>query len=146
MDHVKYLGISWYYHISQLSNKLSRSYGVMYKLRKYIPKQTLLSVYHSIFYSHLTYACQVWSLTTQHNIDTIKILQNKCLRIINFAPFNSHTNNLFNSDKLERMKSVFEFKTNSLLLDLNNSFQENKTINCHITCNVVKEGSYIPQI
>ena len=83
-DHVKYLGIfldknlAWDYHISQLSNKLSRSNGVMYKLRKYIPKQTLLSVYYSIFYySHLTYACQVWSLTTQHNIDTIKILQKK---------------------------------------------------------------------
>ena len=82
-DHVNYLGIfldknlAWNYHISQLSNKLSRSNGVMYKLRKYIPKQTLLSVYHSIFYSHLTYACQVWSLTTQHNIDTINILKKK---------------------------------------------------------------------
>ena len=96
----------------------------MYKLRKYIPKQTLLSIYHSIFYADLTYGCQVWSLTTQHNIDTIKILQKKCVRIINFAPFNGHTNILFNSDKLlkfqdiikfEQMKLVFEFKTNIYL-------------------------------
>ena len=152
-DHVKYLGIfldknlAWDYHISQLSNKLSRSNGVMYKLRKYIPKQTLLSVYYSIFYSHLIYACQVWSLTTQHNIDTIKILQKKCVRIINFASFNGHTNILFNSDKLlkfqdsikfEQMKLVFEFKTNTLPLDLNNLFQENKEINCHLTRNVAK--------
>ena len=155
-DHVKYLHI---YHISQLSNKLSQSNGVMtpfdrlYKLRKYIPKQTLLSVYYSIFYSHLTYACQVWSLTTQHNIDTIKIIQKKCVRIINFAPFNGHTNILFNSDKLlkfqdiikfEQMKLVFEFKTNTLPLDLNNLFQENKEINCHLTHNVAKNGLYIP--
>ena len=160
-DHVKYLGIflgknlAWDYHISQLSNKLSRSNGVMYKLRKYIPKQTLLSVYYSIFYSHLTYACQVWSLTTQHNIDTIKILHTKCVRIINFAPFNGHTNILFNSDKLlkfqdiikfEQMKLVFEFKTNTLPLDLNNLFQENKEINGHLTRNVAKKGLYIPQI
>ena len=80
-DHVKYLGIfldknlAWDYHISQLSNKFSRSNDVMFKLRKFIPKQTLLSVYHSIFYSHLTYEGQVWSLTTQHNIDTINILK-----------------------------------------------------------------------
>ena len=127
----------------------------MYKLRKYIPKQTLLSTYHSIFYSHLTYACQVWSLTTQHNIDTMKILQKKCVRIINFAPFNGHTNILFNSDKLlkfqdiikfEQMKLVFEFKTNTLPLDLNNLFQENKEINCHLTRNVAKKELYIPQI
>ena len=98
---------------------------------------------------------QVWSLTTQHNIDTINILQQKCLRIINFATFNSHTNTLFNRDKLlkfqdiiklEQMQLVFEFKTNSLPLDLNNLFQENKEINCHLTRNVVKEGLYIPQI
>ena len=134
-DHVKYLvvfldkNLAWDYQISQLSNILSRSNDVLYKLRKYIPKQTLLSVYYSIFYSHLTYACQVWSLTTQQNIDAIKILQRKCLRIINFAPYNSHTNILFSNDKLlkfrdiiklEQMKIIFEFKRNSLPLDLNN--------------------------
>ena len=159
-DHVKYLGVfldknlAWDYQISQLSNKLSRSSGVLYKLRKYIPKQTLLSVCYSIFYSHLTYACQVWSLTTQQNIDAIEILQKKCLRIINFAPYNSHTNILFSNDKLlkfqdiiklEQMKIIFEFKRNSLPLDLNNLFQENKEINCHFTQNVTK-GLFIPQI
>ena len=44
------------------------------------------------------------------------------------------------------MKIIFEFKSNSLPLDLNNLFQENKEINCHFTCNVIKEGLYIPQI
>ena len=66
------------------------------------------------------------------------------MRIINFAPFNGHTNILFNSDtllkfqdiiKFEQMKLVFEFKTNTLPLDLNNLFQE---INC-LTRNVAKK-------
>ena len=99
-DNVKYLGIfldknlSWDYQITQLSKKLSRANGVLFKLRKY-PKITITSVYYSIFYSHLTYACQVWCLTTQHNLDIINILQKKCLRIFNFAAFNSHTNDIF---------------------------------------------------
>ena len=98
----------------------------MYKLRKYIPKQTLLSVYHSIFYSHLTYACQVWSLRTQHNIDTIYILQKNALELSTLhllIVIQTGTNTLFNRYKLlkfrdiiklEQMKLVFEFKTNSL--------------------------------
>ena len=45
-----------------------------------------------ISYSHMTYACPVWTLTKKMNIGLISILQSKCLRIINFAPFNSHTN------------------------------------------------------
>ena len=74
-DHVKFLGIfldknlSWDYQVTQLSKKLSRANGILFKLRKYIPKVTITSVYYSIFYSHLTYDCQVWSLTTQHNVD-----------------------------------------------------------------------------
>ena len=57
-DNVKYLGIfldknlSWDYQVIQLSKKLSRANGVLYKLRKYIPKETITSVYYSIFYSH----------------------------------------------------------------------------------------------
>ena len=82
-EHVKYLGIfldknlAWDYQISQLSKKLSRTNGVLYKLRRYVPKQTIISVYYSIFYSHITYACQVWVLTSQHNINIIKVLQKK---------------------------------------------------------------------
>ena len=44
------------------------------------------------------------------------------------------------------MKLIFQFKRNSLPLDLNNLFQVNKEINCHITCNVTKDGLFIPQI
>ena len=44
------------------------------------------------------------------------------------------------------MKLVFEFKTNYLPPYLNNLFEENKEINCHLTRNVVKEGLHIPQI
>ena len=160
-DNVKYLGIfldknlSWDYQIIQLSKKLSRANGVFFKLRKYIPKETLTSVYYSIFYSHMTYACQVWSLTTKHNLDIINILQKKCLRIINFAAFNSHTNGLFYRDKilkfedvikLEQMKIIFEFKTKCLPSDLSHLFHENKDINCHATRNVSKGGFFIPQI
>ena len=155
-DNVKYLGIfldknlAWDYQLKQLSKKLSRVNGILYKLRKYIPKETITSVYYSLFYSHLTYACQVWSLTTQQNLNTINILQKKCLRIINFSAFNSHTNILFCSDKilkfediikLEQMKIIFEFKTNCLPIDLTNLFHENKDITSQVTCNVSKGGN-----
>ena len=115
-DNVKYLGIfqdknlSWDYQVTQLSKKLSHANGVLYKLRKYIPKETITSVYYSIFYSHLTYACQVWSLTTQRNLDIINILQKNCLRIINFAAYNNHTNTLFYSYKLLKFEDIIKLE------------------------------------
>ena len=57
------------------------------------------------------------------------------MRIINFAPYNNHANNLFNNDKIlkfediikfEQLKIIYEFKSNSLP-------KENKDVNCHFT-------------
>ena len=67
------------------------------------------------------------------------------MRIINFAPYTSHTNNLFNNDKIlkfedilkfEQLKIIYKFKSNYLPKDLNNLFIENKDVNCHFTRNV----------
>ena len=80
---VKYLGInidhnlSWDCHIKEMNAKLNRTNGILSKLRHYVPKKTMLSVYYALFYSHMTYGSLVWSLTTQKNIDSIFMLQKK---------------------------------------------------------------------
>ena len=43
------------------------------------------------------------------------------------------------------MNLVFEFKTNTLPLDLNNLFQENKEINCHLHITQFRTKSYSRQ-
>ena len=64
-DNVQYLGVyidnfvSWDFHIILLSNKLSRANGIISKLRHFTTKETLLSVYYAILYSHMTYGCLV---------------------------------------------------------------------------------------
>ena len=160
-DHVKYLGVfmdqhlDWDYQIKQLGTKLSRANGVLLKLRHYVPIETLIGIYYSIFYSHLHYAIPVWSLTTKQNLEPLIILQKKCVRIMNFAPYNSHTIDLFSNNKLlrlddiikfEQLKFIFDFKNNNLPDDLYSLFQHNSEINCHGTRNVFNEGLFIPQI
>ena len=82
-DNVKYLGLyldqnlSFDYHINQLSKKLSRTNGILSKLRHFTTKETLISVYYSLFYSHILYGCPVWTLTTLNNLNYISILQKK---------------------------------------------------------------------
>ena len=64
-ENVRYLGVyidnflSLDFHISQLSNKLSRANGILSKLRHFMTKEILLSVYYAIFYSHMIYGCLV---------------------------------------------------------------------------------------
>ena len=60
-DNVKYLGLhfdrylSWDVQINQLSKKLSKANCILSKFRHFVTKQTLISVYYSLFYSHLPY-------------------------------------------------------------------------------------------
>ena len=66
-NRVKYLGIqiyqhlNWNEHIKNITPKLIRAFGILSKIRHYVPKFLLKTIYYSIFNSHLIYACQVCS-------------------------------------------------------------------------------------
>ena len=101
-NHVKYLGLyldenlSWSVHINQLSKKLSRSNVILSKVRPFFYlKEQLYPYITQFFYSHLLYGFPVWSLATENMLNTITDLQKQCVRIMNVAPFNRHTNDLF---------------------------------------------------
>ena len=73
----KYLSLD--FHLMQLSKTLSRACGIISKLRYIAPIETCLQVYYAIFYSHLTYGCNIWGLTTEENLNKIEILQKNVL-------------------------------------------------------------------
>ena len=64
-ENIKYLGVlvdsslSWKYHISSLTKKISRSIGIMYKLRPFLTLKVMNNVYYSLVYSHI-YTLEVW--------------------------------------------------------------------------------------
>ena len=160
-SHVKYLGIfvdkylSWNCHVKELSNKLSRANGIISKLQHYAPKSAVLSVYYALFYSHMTYASLVWSLTSKGNIDQITILQKKCIRLINFTQYNNSHTTLFATDKLlkfedivtsNKLKLAQEFKLKTLPEDLNNLFYLNSTVHSYCTRSVTNKGFFVPAI
>ena len=66
---IKYLGVlidstlSWKPHIVELSKKLARTSGIFYKIRHYIPFDTLKLLCYSLSYSFITYGISVWGLT-----------------------------------------------------------------------------------
>ena len=62
---IKYLVIipqddlHWNSHLTKLRKQLSRSIGLLSKIRYYIPKHLLRIICHLIFDSHLIYACEI---------------------------------------------------------------------------------------
>lgn len=88
--------LSWKDHVSYISTKISRTNGVINRLKHFLPKSALVSIYHSLIGSHINYGILVWG----YNHDRINKLQKKAIRIINCAKYNAHTAPLFKKDKL----------------------------------------------
>jgi len=91
--HVIYLGIELDCHlklnpyVTNLCLKLRRANGALSKLRHFSPLSVLLTVYHSLFFSHINYASQIWGQATSPNISRVLQLQKSAVRIITFSNF-----------------------------------------------------------
>ena len=90
LDKVKYLGVildrklNFGHHINYV---ISKSIATLIKLypvfkNKYLPQKSKLILYKSLIRTAMLYACPVWSLISQTNVNKLQVVQNKFLRII----------------------------------------------------------------
>ena len=108
-DSIKYLGIlldsklNWNQHCETLSTKLKRANGMLMKIRHYVQKKELKSIYFALFSSHLNYGCQIWAQC--NNVYTRRIfkLQNRAQRIIEFADFRDEAGPLYKNNKILKL-------------------------------------------
>jgi hypothetical protein len=104
--YVKYLGIlidpylTWNYHIKSLAPKLARAAGMLAKLRHFVPHESLRNIYFGIFASIMNYGSQIWGqYLNQHVLRVVK-LQNKAIRIMNFAKSQEPCSKLYQKSQI----------------------------------------------
>ena len=154
-DSLKYLGVvidstlSWKQHINAISKKNSRSIGIMYKLRPYLPLQIMKNLYYSLVYSHIVYAIEVWGSAFKTDITKILVLQKRALRLMTYNdnflavpgplvasnPIFSHLKILKVTDVFKLQISKFVFKCINHLTPNNfhDWFKMNSTVHGHRT-------------
>ena len=86
VEEVKYLIIidsklTFKNHINELKKKVSRSIGVLYKLRPFVTSKILSSVYYAIIYPFLLYGITIWGNAGKNLLTPILTLQNKFVRM-----------------------------------------------------------------
>ena len=64
-------------HINAITKKISKSIGVLYKLRQYVPNTTLLSVYRCIIECHINYCNLIFGNTNATHLSQLEISQKK---------------------------------------------------------------------
>ena len=108
VNKAKYLGIyldehlTWNFQLIQIKTKLSRSCGLLAKLRYHVKTELLRTVYFAILDSVLRYVVQVWGQHRNQTTEEIEKIQENAIKIMSFKGRNDPTNRPFK--KLEIMK------------------------------------------
>ena len=82
--------LNWKAHRDMITKKLSKTVGIMHRLKNMLPLCALLHIYNSLVLSHLNYGALLWGWQCQN----IFILQKKAVRVTN-SKYNCHTSGLF---------------------------------------------------
>ena len=95
--------------------KLRRVNGILSKLRHYVPRITLISVYYAIFFSHLNYCIKIWGQPVFGDVDRISKLQNHAIRVMSFADYGAPVDPLYRDLGLIKFNDLVHLK-NSLFV------------------------------
>ena len=96
--------LTWKEQINRIKNKISRTLGIMTRIRNFVPSPVLKMIYCSLILPYLNYCTLVWGLKT--DTSKLEVIQRKAVRIIDNAFFLEHTEKLFKKYKLLRLKDI----------------------------------------
>jgi hypothetical protein len=74
--------LSFNQHCNNACNKLSQANYIINRVKHFLPKNSLKTLYYSLFYPHLLYCLPAFGCTAKKNINRIMLLQKKVIRVI----------------------------------------------------------------
>lgn len=93
-------------HIAEISNKIAKSVGILYKLSNFLPHSTMKSLYFSFVHSYLSYGNIIWGGTFSTHLSPLVTLQKKSIRIINKVGYLHTTQNLFFENRIMKLEGI----------------------------------------
>ena len=112
VDELNFLGLTldtnlnWIKHTEKISNKCSKTIGVLNRLKYVLPLDIKVLLYNTLILSHINYCIMIWGY--QRNI--ITSIQKKVMRIITLNTYNSHIEPLFKNLKLLKIEDMLKLQ------------------------------------
>ena len=96
--------LNWDKHKCVISLKLTKTIGVLSRLRYEYPEEILLTLYNTLILPHLNYCILLWGANTEN----IHKLQKKTLRIISNSKFIAHTEPKCKSLNVLKVQDIYQ--------------------------------------
>ena len=72
--------LTWKSHVDQISNKISKTIGILNRLKFYLPLNAKLAIYNSLILYHINDGILLWGNTNY--LHRLEILQKRATRLI----------------------------------------------------------------
>ena len=126
-DYVKYLGLlldsklSWKHHINYVSTKISKSVGLIAKVRHYIPREILISLYWALIHPYLNYGLVAWGQASKSSLNKLLKIQKRALRLIYFSNYQDSALPLFIESGIPPLNNMYFLSIANLMHDITNN-------------------------
>ena len=130
VDCVKFLGLfldnklKFDSHINHICNKVSKSIGIIFRIRSLVPKILLRNLYFSLVQPYFLYCLPVFASTYQVHLNPLIKLRKTAIRAINMAGFIDHTNPLFFNSKILKLQDQYKHSLGCYIYDNQNLLNE----------------------
>ena len=120
-DNTKILGVyidqhlTWETHVNFIAAKISKSVGLLYKAKYYLPPKSLLTLYYALVYPYLTYSSLIWASTYVTNLQRIYLLQKRAVRTISKVDYKASSKPLFANLKILDVFSIYSLQVSSFM-------------------------------
>ena len=98
--------LTWQPHVKNVSSKVSRSLGIIKRVKKFLPIQALKSLYNALIVPHLNYGLKLWGPRSE----AIALIQKRAIRVITKSKFFAHTSPLFKEHKILKLDDLYKLQ------------------------------------
>ena len=110
VDEFNFLGVvfdkhmTWASHIQKVCGKVGCVAGTLSRLKRFLPKEILKTIYNALIQPHLNFGILLWG----NNVNRIHKLQKWAVRAITCSKYNAHTTPLFKDLKLLSIHDIYK--------------------------------------
>lgn len=148
-DNIKFLGmvidknLKFRDHVNVISNKISKTIGLIYRLNDIFPMNILRALYHTLVLPYIYYGIEVWYGGPDSVSNRIVVLQKKIVRAMNNLSFNSHTHSFFSDMNILKVHEIYLMCLGTYMYKNNVKFTAASDIHEHNTRN--RDGFIAPR-
>ena len=116
VDVTKFLGIlidcnlSWKSHTTHITKIVSRYNGIIRKIKPYLNKTSLLTLYNTLVLPYLSYCTMIWGDRNNSHLNTLFLMQKKIIRTCTNSIWLEHTNPLFFSTRNLKIHDIYIYQ------------------------------------